>query len=78
MEQSEIDEISLREKMMELASKRYADCHSDMDKTLEHTLIRSGASLNVSLILKIAKELRITSKGAEAMILTNENIVRRE
>lgn len=78
MEQSEIDETSLREKMMELASKRYADCHSNMDKTLEHTLSRSGARLNVSLILKIAKELRITLTGAEAMILTNENIIRKE
>lgn len=77
MSQLEIDEELIKEKIMELASKRYTDCQYNNDKVLKHILSQTENELDISLILKISKEIRITSNGADSMVLKNENIVKR-
>lgn len=73
----EIDEKLIKEKIMELASRRYEDCWYDNDKALKYILGQTENELDVSLILKISKEIRITSNGANSMVLKNENTVKR-
>ena len=78
MDQPKIDEKSIRAKIMELAATRYADCRCDSDKALEHTIDRIYGKLDTVRILKILKEIRITSSGADALVLKNGNTVGKE
>lgn len=78
MDQPKIDEKSIRAKIMELAATRYADCRCDSDKALEHTIDRIYGKLDTVRILKILKEIRIASSGADALVLKNGNTVGKE
>lgn len=78
MNQTAIDDKSIRAKIMELAAVRYADCRCDSDKALDHTLDQLSDKLDSARILKILKEIRITSSGADALVLKNGNTVGKE
>lgn len=78
MDQTATDEKSIRAKIMELAATRYADCRCGGDKALEHTIGRMTARLDAVRMLKTAEGIRITSTGADALVLKNGNAVGKE
>lgn len=77
MNHSEVDEDLIKEKIMELASRRYADCLHKDDEILKHILSQMTDELNISMILKISKEICVKSNGADSIVLRNENTVKR-
>lgn len=76
MNQSEVDEALIKEKIMELASRRYTDCWHKDDETLKHILSQMTDEINTPMILKISKEICVTSNGADSILLKNENTIK--